>query len=69
MVLMVESVFVHLSGAQVLQGVSLVRTGGAFYHRHLFPPDGEEAHRVLPTEPGDQLTHPAERGGGQQGEE
>lgn len=35
--LVVEGVFVHLSGAPALQSVSPVQTGGAFYHRHLFP--------------------------------
>ncbi len=61
-------VFVHLSGVQVLQGVSLVRTGVASYHLHLFLPDGEEEHQVLLTEPGDQLNRLAEMGGGLQGE-
>lgn len=61
-------VFIYLSGAQDLQGASLVQTGGAFYHHHLFLPDGEEEHQVLPIEPGAQPNHPAERGGGQQGE-
>lgn len=57
----------HLSSAQ-LQGVSLAQTGGAFYHRHLFPADGEEHHPELLREPTDQLTHLAEKGGGLQGE-
>lgn len=61
-------VFVYLSGAQVLKGVSQVQTGGAFYHRYPFLPDGEEAHQVLLIEPEDQLNHPTERGGGRQGE-
>lgn len=66
--LAVEPVFVYLSGDQVLQGASLVQTGGAFYHHHLFLPDGEEEHQELLIEPGGQLNHPAERGGGRQGE-
>lgn len=66
---MVEGVFVYLSGALgVLQGVSLVQTGGTFYHRHPFLPDGEEEHQVLLIAPGDRLNHPAERDAGQQGE-
>lgn len=68
LVSVLEGTAAHLSSALVQQGASLVQTGGAFYHHHLFLLDEEEQHQVLLTEPKDQLNHPAERGGVQQGE-
>lgn len=65
---MIEGAFVHLSGDQVQQDASLLRTCGASYHQDLFQIDGEEGHQVLLIEPGDRLNHRAGRGEGRQGE-
>lgn len=66
--LVIEGVFVHLSGDQVQWDASLLRTCGASYRQHPFQIDGEEGHQVLLTEPGDRLNHRAGRGEGRQGE-
>lgn len=60
---------VYLSGVRVPPGVSPDRRGGVFYRQHLFLPDEEAERQVLPTEPGVQQNHQAERDGGPLGEE
>lgn len=68
MVLLCHQVYTNLSGAQVLQGASLVQTGEVFYHHHLFLPDEVEQNQELLTVPTDQLNHLAERDEGRRGE-